>query len=122
MFFGSAAHSLVIFPSKIFGLRMVMQMEVADLYMEGLQLKWRFEILTEVLKKIQVFLELNYRSANLFEISLFIGFKVDSSFAYWIVILNLICLIPAVCCDAQPSVDVLWHLLSYSQSHKYLCT
>jgi hypothetical protein len=62
MVFGSAARNLVTMPTEIFRLRMAMPMEVANLYVECLQLKRRFEILTEVLKKIQEFLELNCRS------------------------------------------------------------
>ena len=64
MISGSAGRRLVTVPTEIFRLRMAIQMEVADLYMEGLQLNRRFEILTGVLKKVQVFLELNCRGVN----------------------------------------------------------
>jgi hypothetical protein len=48
----------------IFRLRKAMQTEVENLYIEGLQLKRIFEIFTEALKKIKLFLELNSTSAK----------------------------------------------------------
>ena len=44
---GSAARSLVTMFTEIIRLRMAVQLEEANLYIEGLQLKMRFEILTE---------------------------------------------------------------------------
>jgi hypothetical protein len=61
---GSAARSLVTTPTEIFRLRMAIQMEVANLYIRSSELHGGFEILTAVLKKIQVFLDLKFRSVN----------------------------------------------------------
>jgi hypothetical protein len=62
--FGSAARSLVTMPTETFRLRIAMSMKVANVYIEDLQLKRRYEILIDVLKKIQEFLEPNCRNVN----------------------------------------------------------
>jgi hypothetical protein len=120
VFSDSAASSLVTIPTEISRLRVAVQMAVTDLYIEGLQLKRRFEILTEVLNKIQVFLEIKSTKCKiitrLFEISLLRSLKkCIPVLQIRLIILNLIYLISAVWWDAQ-------HVLAYTQSDKCLCT
>jgi hypothetical protein len=64
---------------------MAMQLEVANLYTESLQLKMKFEVLTESVEEDSGIPRTKLQQCKLiirlFEISLFTSFKVDSSFA-----------------------------------------